>query len=410
MPERVLVVSAHFLPEPTGNAPYTGALATGLAERGMAVAVITTHPHYPEWSVRDGYGQWTRTESMGGARVTRLRHYVPAYPSPLRRALAELSFGARVVSRRWGRPSAIMAVSPALLSTWLTVARARVTHRRTPLVVWVQDLYSRGLRETGQGNSVVNRLIARVERWVLQQADRVVVIHERFAAEVVSYGVDTARIEVVRNWTHLPPRVDVDVEAVRRARGWMPGQTVVLHAGNMGVKQGLENVVDAARLADSRNTDVRFVLVGGGSEREKLVQLATGVSRIEIMPPLDDTSFAQALHAADVLLINEKAGIAEMSVPSKLTSYFSAGRPVLAATDAAGITADEIRLASAGVVVPAGDPEALLDGVVALVADPRASARMGWNGVDYCSSVLDQDHALDAYARLLRGLIADSAA
>ena len=116
-----------------------------------------------------------------------------------------------------------------------------------------------------------------LEGWLLRTADRVVVIHDRFAARVADdFGVPRDRIEVVRNWTHLPPSPEVDVAATRAALGWAPGEIVVLHAGNMGVKQGLENVVDAARLASERELPVRFVLLGHGSERDRLKGLGEG--------------------------------------------------------------------------------------------------------------------------------------
>jgi Glycosyl transferase 4-like domain len=92
---RVTVLGGHYFPEPTGNAPYTAGLAQGLAMRGHDVRVITTHPHYPEWRIKDGYGGWFRDEEIRGGRVRRLAHYVPANPGGLRRLLSELSLGLR---------------------------------------------------------------------------------------------------------------------------------------------------------------------------------------------------------------------------------------------------------------------------------------------------------------------------
>jgi glycosyltransferase involved in cell wall biosynthesis len=107
------------------------------------------------------------------------------------------------------------------------------------------------------------------------------------------------------------------------------------------------------------------------------------------------------LASADCLLVNERPGVSEMAVPSKLTSYFSAGRPVVAATDVTGITADEIRSADAGVVVPAGDPAALLDAVSMLSADADLSRRLGANGRQYRHTVLDEESAIDQFTTML---------
>jgi glycosyltransferase involved in cell wall biosynthesis len=209
----------------------------------------------------------------------------------------------------------------------------------------------------------------------------------------------------VRNWTHLPPAKTVDVAATRAQFGWSDDEEVVLHAGNMGVKQGLGNVIDAARLAAERGERVRFVLLGAGSELQRLKEAGSGIPTLQFLSPLNDADFAAALGSADCLLVNELPGVSEMAVPSKLTSYFSAGRPVIAATDVTGITADEIRNADAGVVVPAGDPAALLEAVSALAADPEGSRRLGANGRHYRSTVLDEESAIDQFTEMLRRLI-----
>src|SRR5690606_36796355 len=106
------------------------------------------------------------------------------------------------------------------------------------------------------------------------------------------------------------------------------------------------------------------------------------------------------------LLVNELSGVSEMAVPSKLTSYFSAGRPVLAATDPAGITADEIRAAGGGVVVPAGDPSILLEAAIELGNDKEAADKYGGSGRQYRETVLAEEHAVNAFIELLNEVVA----
>lgn len=378
--------------------------------RDVQTHALTAHPHYPDWKVSPGYGQWATRENLDGVEVRRLRHYIPRNPTGIRRAASEISFGLRQCFAGWGAPDAIVAVSPALLSTWLTMLRARVTHRGTPFVVWVQDLYSLGLTETGQGGGIVQRTMRLVEGWVLRHATRVVVIHERFARRVADdFGVSRDHIEVVRNWTHLPPAPTVDVLATRNALGWADDETVVLHAGNMGVKQGLENVVEAARFADSAGAPIRFVLLGGGSQRDGLQALAGGVQRLQFLDSLPDAEYAAAMQSADVLLVNERPGVSEMAVPSKLTSYFNSGKPVVAATDVNGITAEELRAAAAGIVVPAGQPQALLEAAMELVRDPSTSVALGRSGLRYRHTVLDEETALDRFTEILAAVVAERA-
>ncbi|TFD83938.1 glycosyltransferase WbuB [Cryobacterium lactosi] len=403
---RVLIIGLNYAPETTGISPYTSALARGLAERGVAVSALTAHPHYPEWEIHDGYGRWRSTEVIDGVTVTRLRHYVPAKPGGLNRLVSELTFGLRLVFARWGNPDVIVMVSPALFSTALAMARARLSPTRPLVNVWVQDIYSLGITETGMGVGPVAKLITWVEKTTLRAASGVVVIHDRFGEHLSRrLGVAAERIEVVRNWTHLDPAAPTDVVATRARHGWADGETIVLHAGNMGVKQGLENVVHAAGLADEQERPVRFVLLGNGSQRDELQALGASVTRLQFIGSLDDAGFQDALASADVLLVNEKPGVSEMAVPSKLTSYFNAARPVIGATDPDGLTASEIEAANAGRIVSAGDPQALLDAALALGSDAVLARSLGENGFRYRTDVLGEGAAIDKFARWLHRIV-----
>ena len=401
--QRVSLLSLHYPPDATGIAPYAGALAAGLVARKHQVTAYVAHPFYPEWKVRPGYGQWKSAEVIDGVTVHRLRHYVPRPPRGVRRLLSELSFGMRLLSSRQSSDSVVVAVSPALFAIALVVLRIRLTPRRPRLVVWVQDIYTLGLVETKEGgvfSAVITKL---VERLVLRAADRVVVIHPRFAEYLAeSLGVNSERISVIRNWTHLEALPALSKQDARAALRWPTDVFLAVHAGNMGAKQGLENIVEAARLADDRQAPIKFVLIGDGGERARLEQLAQGINRIEFVDPLDDADYRCALAAADCLLVNELPGVATMAAPSKLTSYFDAARPILAATDKKGITAGEIEQASAGVVVPAGSPHALLAMALQLVQDSEAAARYGAAGREYRMGVLDSDAAIAAFARVIR--------
>lgn len=388
---RVAIIGLNYPPEPTGVAPYTGSAAEALAARGHGVRVITGFPHYPQWRVAPGYTGLTMRHWFGSVHVTRLRHPVPPRAGMAHRIGMELVFGLRAVLSRWHRPDAVLAVSPALLATLLVVVRARLT--RTPIVVWVQDIYTLGAAETGRPAHLA-RFLRRVEGYTFRSATRVLVIHPRFRRYLSqSLGVSESRIDVVRNWTHVNP-APARSERTRRRWGWREAETVVLHAGNMGAKQGLESVVTASRLAAERGLALRFVLLGDGNRRRELE--ASGPNPcLQFLDPLPDGEFAETLASADLLLVNELPGMTEMSVPSKLTTYFATGLPVLGAVDASSVTADEIDLSGGGLRVSAGDPEALLDGALRLAADPGLRAALGAAGLRYRQDWLSADRSIE---------------
>lgn len=376
-------------------------MAARLAEDGHEVDAITTFQHYPEWRFVQGAPPLSLTEEQDGVRVTRLRHVLPARGSSVSRVLSELSFGWRALLRRWRRPEAVVLVSPALFASAVLVPKLWLT--RTPFVLWVQDLYGLGIQETSGGKRVglFARMVAGLEGWLLRRADAVVVIHEGMAAAVTKLGVDPDRLTIQRNWTHIKTVVDADRSGTRRAHGWGDDEVVVLHTGNMGLKQDLRNVIEAARIADSEHAHVRFVLMGDGTERPALELAAEGIVHMQLLPPQPEGEYQRMLQAADVLLVNEHSGLRGMALPSKLTSYFASGRPVLAATSQESSTAAELRRASTGVRVDAGRPAELLRAVSRLSGDPALVERLVDSADRYRRSVLSVDGASARFQDML---------
>jgi colanic acid biosynthesis glycosyl transferase WcaI len=405
MPPRLTIIGINYAPESSGNAPYTTALAKGMAELGWDVKVITGFPHYPQWRVHDGYEGRTLKEEEDGVEVLRLRHYVPAEPKLLNRLLMEVHFGLRVALADWGRPDVVLFVNPGLFSSGVASLRARLGRRRPGTAIWIQDLYSRGLEEVHTSAAALAPVMRKVEGLVLRAMDRVIVIHDRFRRHAVNeLGVAPERALIHRNWSHITPQHAIDTAAVRAGRGWSEDEVVVLHAGNMGVKQYLENVVDAARLADERGSRVRFVLLGAGNQLQRLRGLAEGIESLEFIDPLPDEEYTAALAAADVLLVNEKPELREMCVPSKLTSYFATGRPVLAAVDDESSSAGEIESSGAGRVIRSGNPAGLLEAAEELGGDRATASAIGGLGPAYVAEHLAADTAMRRWDDVLRSL------
>ena len=410
---KIKIVGINYFPEVTGIAPYTTGMAEGLAACGHEVSVVTGLPHYPEWRVYDDYrSERSYRETINGVTIDRLRHYVPEKPSPRNRIRMEASFARAVLATKFDRPSVVIAVSPALLSTAGVVASARL--RRVPVGVVVQDLYGKGVVETGAmgGKSAV--VAAQFEARVLRAASGVSVIHDRFLTVLNNVGVDSSALTVIRNWTHLGvsdgrPAADESMN-VRRQYGWGADELIVVHAGNMGVKQGLENVVAAARLAatELQSGTIRFVLLGDGNQRPGLQELGAGVGSLEFIKPLPDKEFRSMLNTADVLLLNEKPGVGDMAMPSKLTTYFTTGKPVVAATDQSSGAAAEVRAAGAGVVVAPADPRALLEATLAIGRNKSAAAQFGEASKRFSQNVLDSSTAIRRYEEWCRDLAATS--
>jgi len=164
-------------------------------------------------------------------------------------------------------------------------------------------------------------------------------------------------------------------------------------------------VVEAARCASASHPEIKFVLMGDGSRRGSLKQTAAGLNNLHFLEPQASEDFPDVLAAADVLLINERATVRDMSLPSKLTSYFAVGRPVVAAVRDDGTTAAEMRRAAAGVIVAPEDPRALLETIVHLASHPDRMSAMGDAGRRYASEQLGESAAATRSVEFVSALL-----
>ncbi|MDQ0793375.1 glycosyltransferase [Streptomyces sp. B1I3] len=394
---RLLVVSTNYAPEVTGIGPYATQLAEHWAGAGARTQVLTGMPHYPAWRVDERYrGVWRMRETREGVSVHRRRHYVPPRQSAVRRALFEASVLTHgLLAPPPGRPDAVISQMPSLAGG---VIAARVARRhRVPHIPVVQDLMGAAAAQSGiRGGGRAAAVAAAAERYALRGATLVGVIHESFVPGVTALGVDPGRIRLVPNWTHVE-RPTADRAATRARLGWREDTPVLLHSGNMGLKQGLDVLVELARMAP----DIRVVLMGDGNQRGTLRELAGALTNIDFSPPADAADFTDVLAAADVLAVTQRASVLDMSVPSKLTSYFVSGRPVVASVAGEGGTAEEVRRSGAGTLVAPEDPAALLAAVRELAGDPAAADALGAHGPRYVARHLSREAGLARFDALL---------
>ncbi|WP_241741381.1 glycosyltransferase family 4 protein [Streptomyces sp. L2] len=398
-PPRVLLVSTNYAPERAGIGPYATQAAEHFAGAdGAEVHVWAGMPHYPAWRTEPAYrGKWRTVEEHNGTLVHRRRHTVPSRQTAARRVLYEASILAHGLAAppRMPRPDVVLAQMPSLAGGILGARAARRWSR--PFVPVVQDLMGAAAAQSGiRGGGRVSRTARAVEAQVLGRAALVGVIHESFIAPVTAMGVPRHTIRLVPNWSHIP-RPTRPRSETRARLGWRKDRTILLHAGNMGLKQGLDVLVEAARQAP----EVQVVLMGEGSQRSALQALGAGLPNLQFLPPAADAEFPEVLAAADVLAVTQRASVLDMSVPSKLTSYFAAGRPVVASVSVGGGAAREVSRSAAGIVVPPESAAALLNAVRELSHDPAAADRLGARGLAYIDAHLSREAGLARMSALL---------
>ena len=391
----VLVTTTYYWPEEAGSAPYLAGLAQHLQEQGHHVVVATGYPHYPEWRLPSG-ARLARTERHGDVEVRRRWHYVPRNQTAAHRALYEASlytFGLTAVVKR-PRPDVIIGTCPSLAGGALAATASKIY--RVPYAVVFQDLMGQAAQQSGvPGGPLVASSVRRAELAVARGASAVGIIAEGFRAYLEEGGVAPNKIHRLRNWTRRVEPSETVLET-RRRLGWPEDEFICLHGGNLGRKQGLDNLLDTAALL--RRERLRIVLAGDGNDRRRLEERARelkldNVQFIELQGP---GLWEAVMEASNVLLVNQRPSVTDMSLPSKLTSYFAANRPVVAAASANSETAREIEAAGAGFVVPPDDPDALREAILAVRSD-GVGVRLGSSARRYAERTLVPAIALAEY-------------
>lgn len=405
---RVLIYGINFWPELTSTGKYTGELVAWLQGAGAEVRVVTAPPYYPDWRVRSGYSSWWyRRDRFAGTAVWRCPLWVPRRPRGLTRIIHLLSFTASslpiVVAQAAWRPDIVVSVAPTLFSAPAAWLAARLGGGRAWLHIQDFELDV----ATGLGlfrGGIVGGLAAAVERFWFRRFDRVSTISERMMERLTAKGVPHERRVLFPNW--------VDVDEIRPLPGVSPLRTeleiegdriVVLYAGNMGEKQGLDLLLDAAqRLKD--NPRILFILAGAGAARERLERMSEGAPNVRWLPVQPAERLNDLLNLADIHLLPQRGDAADLVMPSKLTGMLASGRPIVA-TAAKGTQVQEV-VETRGMVVSPGDIEAFTKAIDALAADRSLRDSLGRCGRDYAVAHLSRNAILGRFTAHLQALAA----
>ena len=376
---RLVVAVPHFAPDlaPTGDVATR--LVRELAERDHEIDVVTSLPWYRAHAIESGFeGRLVRHEDTPWGRITRVHPFPAADKTNLpRRAASYLGFSVLVgvMGARAHGADGVLAMSPPL--TLGISGRLIGRIKRAPFVFNVQDVYPDIAIELGYlTNERLVKMAARLERWCYDHADAVTVLSDDLRANVARKARRPEKVRVIPNFVDTDAIVPSTTENSYRREFGLSGKTVVMYAGNVGLSQPLETVLETAG-ALSYEEDLVFVINGQGAKREELETRARGLDNVVFVDMQPAARLSEVLAAADVHLVPLKRGLAASSVPSKTYSIMAAGRPFVASVDPGSEIARLVERSGAGIAVPAEDAEALTKAVKALVEAPVEREGMG---------------------------------
>lgn len=404
---KILFCGINFSPEVTGVGRYSGETVEYLVSKGHEVHVITGQPYYPQWHVDPAYrSRRVRTENFEGTQVWRVPLWVPRRPTGMTRLIHLLSFACRALpvlasQAKW-RPDIVMQVAPTLFCAPAAVLFCGMTGAKSWL--HIQDFEVDAAFEMnflrGRGLRV---LTSRIEAKLLQQFDCVSTISGRMLDSAREKGVAKDKLIYFPNWVDTSAIVPWGVgDEFRKELGIGADAVVALYAGNMGDKQGLELLAQVAQLlADIDH--LMFVFCGDGAGRTALIKSCEGLKNVRFLPLQPAARLGELLRLADMHLLPQRAGAADLVMPSKLAGMFASGRPVVALADEGTELATVV--ATRGKVVPAGDCIAFAAAIEELCNAATIRRRLGENGRRFACAEMDKAKILSAFEQTLCQLV-----
>ena len=370
---KVVVVSGIWPPDVGGPASHAPALAAALLEAGHGVEVVTTADGEPE------------------ARPYPVRWVSRSRPAPLRH-LAVTSAVAQA-ARRADRVYATSMVRRAALGAALA---------RRPLVVKLvsDEAFERAARSGRFGGTLEEfqrlrggprvRLLRATRNTALRRATRVVVPSAYLRDLAVAWGVPPERLEVVPN--PAPPLPALPGRDEARARLGLNGFTLAA-AGRLTRQKALEDALDAV----ARTHDVALVVAGDGPERSALERRATALEleqRVRFAGALSRDEVLTLFRAADAALLTSSWE----NLPHSVVEALAVGTPVLA-TRVGGVP-EVVRDGENGLLVPAGDVDAIAGAIGRLAADGELRAALA-SRAPASVAELDEARVLERIVRLI---------
>jgi len=359
---KVLILSINYWPEVTGIGAFTTYRAEHLVASGHEVEVCTTFPYYPEWKVPAPYaGKLAQSEERNGVKIVRSYAYIPNPVTAAKRVLHEASFIASVTMRALvrRRPDVLLVVSPPLGLAAAAILLSRMWG--IPYVFDVEDLQPDAAADLGMLPGWAVKILYKVEELAYRYARLVTTLTPSMRKRIVEKGVPEDKVAL------LEPRMDDSLVHIGahegstfRQRNGLGNRFLITHSGNMGVKQGLDVVLDAAALCTGEDSPL-FLLVGNGADCQRIKRRAAelNLSNVRFLPLLSELDFRGLLAASDICLVTQQRSVAEIAFPSKVVTYLAAGRPIVASVNRLCEVARLIEESGAGRVVGAEDPGAL---------------------------------------------------
>ena len=398
----ILVITQYFWPESF----RINDMALGLKERGHNITVLTGYPNYPSGRVFDGYNmKLVMKEDYSGIEIIRIPIFTDHSLSKRRRIANYLSYvcSASLLGPIFCRKKVdkIIVFQPGAVSVGVPAMVFSLINK-SPIFFWVQDLWPEALVASDMVESkLVLNIVRRLSDFLYKKSYKVLIQSEGFRSVMESRGIEPEKIEYLPNWAESVYTAMPYNKNRKQAEG-MEGFFNVLYAGNIGVFQDFDVILETARLL-SFYKDIQLVILGDGALLGPSLQKVKywNINNIVFKgrKPVEEVPLHISL--ADVLLVQLKSNpFLSLTIPSKIQSYLSSGKPIIGAIE--GYGAKVIHDAQCGITCKPGDPEVLKEVILAMYKKSKDElGKMGANGREYYLKHFERNIIIDRFEKIL---------
>jgi colanic acid biosynthesis glycosyl transferase WcaI len=413
----ILYISQYFPPEMGAPAARASELARHWADAGHQVSILTGFPNHPtgvvpaEW--RSRLRRLMYHQKVGQVDVYRTW----LWPLPNRKAhermrnYASFCVSAAVRGITIPRPDVIIASSPQLLvglaGWWLAFTR------QIPFVFEVRDLWPESLGAVGVAGerSLLHHALARIAGFLYRRADRIVVVTSAFKDYLIHHWrVPALKIDIVENGVETDLFAPDSVAAAgRRKELNAESRFLVSYIGTLGMAHGLETLLDAAATLQSKAPHVLFLLVGEGSEKERIKSLAQsrGLANVRFLDQQPREKIPSFISASDLcLVLLKKTDVFKTVIPTKMLEYMSCARPVILGVE--GQARQILEDAGAGLAIEPENAAAIAAAIIQLDHNRELAKTLGEQGRSYILQNFSRASTAEKYITVMRDITSTS--
>lgn len=232
----------------------------------------------------------------------------------------------------------------------------------------VQDIFPYNLAYSGglKKSSPVFKILAAEQRYGYKHSDHIITISEDMKETLVADGTPAEKIEVIYNWSYQDELYE-NLDLSRVSHMFDKNYFNVVYAGNIGVMQNVDILIEAAKLMNIDNS-VWFHIIGNGVYKEKLEARAKeyGIANISFWPMQPPEMAPLIYSVADVNVIPLVKDVYRTALPSKTATCLGCQRPIIFAIGRDSKFGQKAVKEAGCVVVEADKPEELVEALKAV--------------------------------------------